>query len=303
MRPAEFTESMALLDRPLELIERFRTDGYLFFRGLVEASAVLDVRRDILVELAALGWLAAGTDPMEAVPGPVIYREGNTDGWWRGYRAIQRLERYHRLAHDPALLRPIRALIGDGEDVLVHPRKIARVTYPGSDFPTPPHQDFPLIQGGTDVFTLWMPLGDCPREMGGLRILEGSHREGLREVIAARGVAGVGVRAAEDDPRWRTTDYRSGDVLVFLSLSVHWAPPNKGSQVRLSADYRYQSVAQPVVEGSLHPHGWPSIPDWDELTAGWSSAAWVEAPGGLSISDIVAAGPDLVAPASRFVPA
>jgi hypothetical protein len=137
--------------------------------------------------------------------------------------------------------------------------------------------------------------------MGGLRILAGSHLDGLRELIAARGVAGVGVRADEDDPRWRTTDYRCGDVLVFLSLTVHWAPENLGSSVRLSADYRYQSVAQPVVDGSLHPHSWPLIPDWDDLTTGWTSTRWVEAPRGLSVSEIVAPGPDLVAPASRFV--
>ena len=302
MAPAEFTESTSLLDRPDDLIDRFREDGYLFFRGLIDPAPVLDVRRDVARTLAGFGWFAEGTDPMDAVPGPVIHREGQTEDWLVAYAAVQRLESFHRLAHADELLRPIRALAG-GDEVLVHPRKIARVTYPGSGFPTPPHQDFPLIQGGTDVFTLWMPFGDCAREMGGLRILAGSHREGLREVIAAHGVAGVGVRADESDPRWRTTDYRCGDVLVFLSLTVHWAPENEGERVRLSSDYRYQSVAQPVVDGSLHPHGHPLIPDWDELTAGWSSTRWIAAPDGLSKSDIVGLGPELVAPESRFIPA
>jgi hypothetical protein len=297
---AELLESTDLLDRPEELVVRFEEKGYLFFRQLVDPATMRQVRHDVAHAIASAGWLAEGTDPMDAVPGPEIRREAD-ELWWPGYTAIQSQESFHRLAHDPAILGPISALVGD--EVLVHPRKIGRVTFPGSAYPTPPHQDFPLIQGGADVFTCWMPFGDCSREMGGLRVLEGSHREGLRDAVSAMGIGGVGVEVSEDDPRWRTADYRMGDVVMFLSFTVHWAPANDADRVRLSGDFRYQSVNEPVVEGSLYPHyGEPLIPSWDVLSEGWSSRQWIETPPGAKLVEIRPLDA-LTAPPSRFVAA
>jgi hypothetical protein len=296
---AELTDSTPLLDRPDALVEEFRQHGCLFFRGLVPADDVLAVRRDVAGAIASVGWLAPDTDPVDAVPGPEIRREAD-EHWWPGYTAIQRLESFHRLAHHPALLRPVAALAG-GEELIVHPRKIGRVTFPGSAYPTPPHQDFPLIQGGADVFTIWMPFGDCPPEMGGLRLLDGSHRDGLRPPVAASGIGGVGVEVAEDDPRWRTADYRPGDAVVFLSFTVHWAPANQADRVRLSGDYRYQPVSVPLVDGSLLPHyGPPLIPGWDDLAAGWSTRRWIEVPEATQVVGYDPVDDRLTAPASRF---
>jgi ectoine hydroxylase-related dioxygenase (phytanoyl-CoA dioxygenase family) len=299
---AELIDATPLLEDPAALVEQFQRDGYLFFRGLVERQTVLDVRGDVARAIASVGWLAQGTDPTDAVPGPDIRREAD-EHWWPGYAAIQSQESFHRLAHHPRLLEPVRALAGTDE-LLVHPRKIGRVTFPKSEHPTPPHQDFPLIQGGADVFTIWMPFGDVPAEMGGLRLLEGSHRDGLRPPVSATGVGGVGVQVTEDDPRWRTTDYLAGDAVVFLSFTVHWAPANHADRVRLSGDFRYQALSEPVVEGSLYPHyGEPLIPSWDVLSQGWSSRQWIETPPGTRIVELDFDLEHLQAPASRFVQA
>jgi hypothetical protein len=116
-------------------------------------------------------------------------------------------------------------------------------------------------------------------------------------------VGGVGVDVAEDDPRWRTAEYECGDAVLFLSFTVHWAPANESERVRLSGDYRYQSVREPVVAGSLGPHGYPAIPGWDDLAAGWSSQEWISVPPSPRLVEIRAVDDSLSAPASRFVPA
>ena len=41
---------------------------------------------------------------------------------------------------------------------------------------TPIHQDFVHFQGHHDNLTCWTPVGDCPRDLGGLAVLRGSHR-------------------------------------------------------------------------------------------------------------------------------
>jgi hypothetical protein len=292
-------DSTGVLGDADALTARFRADGYLFFPGLLDSARVDTLRRQILHALSPLGWLAPGSDPDDALPAEEVRREGLGD-WWDGYRAIQSLEAFHALGHDDAILRAVAPLLGG--EILAHPRKIARVTYPSSEYPTPPHQDFPLIQGSADTFTVWVPIGTCTVEMGALRVLSGSHRLGLRRAVDRFGVGGVGVdiELDGDDPRWATVEYRSGDALVFHSLTVHWAPPNCGAQVRLSADYRYQALADPVVEGSLLPHGYPNVPGWDELSRGWTSTRWVDRPAGVALATLGDPRGDLGRPPTRW---
>jgi hypothetical protein len=44
---------------------------------------------------------------------------------------------------------------------------------------------------------------------------------------------------------WLTMDYRPGDVLVFHSMMLHWALPNRSDCVRLSLDTRCQPRRTP----------------------------------------------------------
>lgn len=277
-------------------------EGYLFFRGLLDEEATLAVRRDITTELDQLGWLAEGSDPMQALRGPRATGEGPapTEAFFEAYTRVQRLQAFHELAHGTTIVDTVGAVIG--ADVLVHPRKIFRVSpAEGPQFVTPPHQDYRLIQGTTDVLTAWVPIGPCPDELGGLKVLAGSHRDGLLPARGVQATGGVTCDVAPDDPRWRSTDFEAGDVLLFHSLTVHGAKANRTPALRLSADFRYQDREQPVVDRSLLPHYWPEIPSYTELTRGWSSTSSVDAPDGLQVTtmadpmdDALAAPPSLL---------
>ena len=41
------------------------------------------------------------------------------------------------------------------------------------------NEDYPLIQGTSNTWTCWFPIGDCPRSMGSLTVLRQSHRLGF----------------------------------------------------------------------------------------------------------------------------
>jgi len=277
---------------------RLREDGCLFFRGLVDAQQVGAVREEVLTALDDAGWLDANADRGDARPGPTPRLEGSDD-YWGGYTGIQRGGGFHRLAHDPSLLRTLRTLIDD--ELLVHPRKIARVSFPRSDFTTPPHQDFRYIQGTTDAFTVWIPLGPCPVELGGLRVLRGSQDSGLLPTITAKGAGGLAVEVDDDHPDWATIDYRPGDAIVFHSLTVHGAIPNSSDRLRLSVDYRYQSRRDPIAAPSLRPHFHPKVPDWPALTEGWETTESVTAPDDLTVTGFGFPPGELALPPSRFV--
>lgn len=259
-------------------------DGYLFLRGLFPAAEVLALRSAVLGALDEAGWLVG--DPADALPSAGARREEAQaePAFFEGYRRIQSLQRFHELAHHPSVVGLASRLVGD--EVLVHPRKIARVGLPHDDHIVAPHQDHPLIQGTPDVLTVWVPVGDAPDELGGLRVLTGSHRGGLRPVRANVRVGGLElVEDLDGEAGWRTADFRAGDALVFHSLTIHAAKPNRTDRLRMSVDYRYQALREPVVEGTLVPHYYPAVPGHDELTAGWTSADSVRVP-----DDVVVGG-------------
>lgn len=265
-----FNETRSDEFEPAQLRARMAEDGYLFVRKLFDPDALLAVRRDVLALCKASGWLHPGVPMMEG--------RGRSDlhgGHWEGtalYRQVQRLESFHALAHSPVILELMQHLVQS--EVLVHPRNIQRVTVPGFvKRTTPPHQDYHLIQGTHRFYTLWFPLGDCPIELGGLAVAPGTHRRGALPICPSEGVGGVQVDVNPDELTWHTSRFELGDALLLTGLTVHRALPNlTGDVYRLSVDFRYQSVNDPVVWDSLEPH--MGGVTWKEVYAGWQATTY-----------------------------
>jgi len=268
MRP--FRDSTALRDDGSALRARMEADGYLFIRGLLPTAAVEDLRRQFLEIAARHGWLRADTSIDESVADPAAACVDPEPRYLTALREIYRLEAFHALSHHPAILGLLETML-DGP-VLPHPRLIARSIFPQRpDFTTPAHQDFPHIQGTPDTYSVWIPLGDCPIERGGLQIAEGSHRS---EVMPFRVTSGSGGMEVIEpfEGRWVASDFATGDAVIFHSMTVHKALPNTSIHLRQSVDSRYQRADQPLVEASLRPYA--EILPWEEIYAGWSSTAY-----------------------------
>jgi ectoine hydroxylase-related dioxygenase (phytanoyl-CoA dioxygenase family) len=180
---------------------------------------------------------------------------------------VQKLESFHRIAHHPNLLQMYRTLFGAA--VFVHPRNIARVILPHKDnVPTPAHQDFIHVQGTTNTWTCWFPLGDCSMALGGLAVLRGSQTRGVRHAEDALGAGRKESQICSDEREWVQGDYEVGDVLTFPSLTVHKALPNQyKDRLRLSCDFRYQRADDVIEKNSLDVHG--GIISWDKVYEGW----------------------------------
>lgn len=177
---------------------------------------------------------------------------------------------------------------------LVYPTKVVRLIWPNVGLRA--HQDFIGLQGTADAFIAWVPLGDCPKELGAVRVVPGSHHRGLRPQ------KGISVDPAEFTGQWAGADMRAGDVLVFHSLTVHKAPNNKTDRIRLAVDFRYQSLMDPVRDAWLRPEFHHGPNGWDDVTRGWSSRRWVETPPGTVVMEDIPPSQWRIRrlPASRF---
>lgn len=253
-----------------ELLRRIREDGYLFLRGVLPEEPLEALRREFLLLAREGGWLQPGTAVEEALADPSASCVEPESKYYAVYHRIYRLESFHALPHDARLVDLFERIFG--EPVLLHPRIIGRLIFPRDtaaiDYTTPAHQDYPHIQGTEETFTAWIPLSDCPRELGPLTVAEGTHRAGVRTFRPALGAGGLEVI----DPlegRWRTGDFRLGDVLIFHSLTVHKALPNLTNRLRISVDFRYQRRSEPINRECLLLDGSPL--SWEEIYRHWQS--------------------------------
>jgi len=275
MSPEQFgtlRASADALEDVAELRRRFEADGYLYLPGLLDRETLLAARRRMLEDLAQMDFVDPGFPLMDGV----AKREAAVSAL-----SMQGLTKNNE---------PLRQALFAGPMIGFYERFLdgdirhldftwCRVKTSGNETATSPHYDIVFMGRGTrKLYTSWTPLGDIPKQMGGLMILENSHRQ--EEIKADYGRKDVDIYctnkpdAAEiesgqkrwhhDDTglyakdavavgldlksRWLTTDYQLGDLLVFGMFTMHASMDNHTNRLRLSTDTRYQLASEPVDE-------------------------------------------------------
>ncbi len=104
---------------------------------------------------------------------------------------------------------------------------------PGTDSPTPPHQDnYYFCLRPANVVTLWLALDSVDEENGCLRYVPGSHREGIRPHDASHVLGfsqGIDDYAAADQAREVAIRLQVGDLVAHHGEMIHRAEPNRSA--------------------------------------------------------------------------
>ena len=267
----ELRRSDSFLGDTEALRARMEEDGYLFLPGLLNRDGVRAARRSLTDRLAAEGHLDT-TFPIE----DAVARPG-TELIFRPDLAL----------HNPTLDRvlysgPMMDFYARffGETVRHYDFTWLRAAAPGRN--SSPHADVVYMGRGTfDVLTAWTPLGDIPRDHGGLMVLEGSHRQRkeigdyLDRDVDAYCINGANADKIENGEmgwefdgvleqdaaalqrrlggRWLSADFQMGDLLTFTLGTVHASLDNHSDRIRLSSDSRYQRTSEPADERWIGP--------------------------------------------------
>lgn len=255
MRPSD-----DVADDPKRLQERLALDGYLYVPGVLDRDEVLAARHAVLHRLAAEGRLAPGSRPEDAVPGPDLTNAVRDD-------LAQETPELRSVLYAGRMPAFFQRLFG--EPVRHFDYTWLRPVPPGLG--TAPHGDSVFMNRGTaNLLTCWVPLGDVDLDLGGLLVLEGSHRlEDVRRDYHTRDVDtycdNTDRRPTPDAPvwtgfyamdpvqlrsqtglRWVTSRFRAGDLVTFPMFTLHGSLDNTSSRVRLSCDIRYQRASEPA---------------------------------------------------------
>ncbi len=264
----ELRSSTELVHDAAALHARMQEDGYLFLRGYLDREQVLEARAEITDRLAKLGLLDENYPAFEAAskpgakgPAMEVLTQDNAP--------------LNKVLYSGRMIDFYKGFLG-GE--VKHYDFTWFRAMPGGGQGTYPHCDVVYMGRGTrNLFTAWTPIGDVPMEVGGLMILENSHRKGekLRKYLQ-RDVDTYCTNRADateiesgrkqwqdwdgrlsSDPvslreklggRWLTTEFQAGDVLTFTMGTVHASLDNQSNRFRLSSDSRYQLATDPADE-------------------------------------------------------
>jgi len=255
-----FIETTGLLNQPERLKAMLAEHSYLFLRQIMPIETIMEARRDVLQLCRDAGWVRPDGDLMEGLwsgAGPFTENEPE---YMELYREVLRTPSFVAVPNTMRVFTLLGEIIGG--PIVLHRRHIGRITFPQNVAQTTAiHQDWHYVRGTPDTYTLWTPLGDCPRELGGLAVLAGSHQEGYREhtVFEGKKYAAAGLTEAElptgPGIAWHTTDFKAGDALLFHSHTIHKALPNlTPDRLRLSTDNRYQRSDEEMEAGAMGSH-------------------------------------------------
>jgi Phytanoyl-CoA dioxygenase (PhyH) len=256
---APMRDSTGLLADADALRERFRRDGYLLIRGLLDRARILWLREQYFSRMPA-GFLRPGTAAVHGIFSGRVPTGTRAHGV-AGHPAYDfvRSGEFQQLGDDPAL----RSLAGTllGGPVRPLPRQIVRHFYLGSLRASRAHTDFEYMKGGSDrLVTTWIPLGDCPLAMGGLIYLDAAGPLPADQQARLRTVHDreqdprplshdLGWTARVTGRRWLWTDYSAGDITVHAPHIVHASLDVTTDAMRLSADLRFQLPGAAVDPG------------------------------------------------------
>ncbi len=248
------------------LHRRMEDDGYLYLREFWPREKIQAVRDSITGQLARLGFLKPGTPPEE------VRFDGREVGRAMGNPLNQHDPLLRDLVFGPRILDFFQAFLGGP----VRHFDFIWFRTKGSGLGSPIHCDLVYMGRGTnDLYTTWVPLGDVSLELGGLLVLEGSHKKGeqLKPYLSRDvddyctnredaadyasgkkwwdGTLSKNAAALQDSlgGRWLTSpEFRMGDAMIFNMTLVHGSLDNQTDRFRLSTDTRYQLATEPVDE-------------------------------------------------------
>jgi hypothetical protein len=260
----ELRESSDVAQDIAVLKRRMQEDGYVFLRGYLNRDEVVSARRFLLERLHAQGGIRENTDILDGV-----LNDPQEPVWFLS-ELTRKSPEVRKVLFEGPMIAFFEQFLGGP----VRPFDFIwlRTVRPGKG--TKPHGDSVFMnRGTTNLFTAWTPLGDIDTQLGGLIVLENSHRIAeIRETYGVRDVDtycldqpdtpsypnGPWTGEISDDPvelrdqlggRWLTADFRMGDLLVFGMHTLHASLDNQSAdRLRLSTDTRYQLASDPVDE-------------------------------------------------------
>jgi hypothetical protein len=157
-----------------ELWHRFEEDGYLFLPGLLDVDEVLAARTEVMQRLWDAGFIDKSHPMIDGISAPQAEFNGAATGPFMPLLAKDNRP-LEQVLYDGLMMRFYDFFLGGPATHFDY--TWFRCKRPGRKDATTPHCDnVYMSRGTTGLYTSWTSFGDVSLNMGGLMLLEGSHK-------------------------------------------------------------------------------------------------------------------------------
>jgi hypothetical protein len=233
-----------LLGDPAGLRRKFEECGYLFFRDVIDADALAQVR-------AKYFDVAVNTyDVIDADQTEPLWNGNDISEFPRKVPELYGSGTWEKFVAEPAIHDFFEGIVG--EPIGWIPSTEYRLNPPATEIPEDKyagrHQDG-YYNDGVTFYTCWIPLADVPAAAGGLAIAAGKHTDGYYHDENRPPFYEIPEGAIPDEAWRRPQVYHPGDVVIFGPYMPHVGMVNQSDRFRMSMDIRMSplSAPQPIV--------------------------------------------------------
>ena len=262
-----FKSSNDILDNDEKIRQRIIDDGYLYLQNFFPKKKIIEIRNRMLSIINEAGWIdtSNGKNFKEAIA-KIDAFVPDTHPQYDFVVKKQLSEHIIRdLQHHERIISLFETIFNG--PVFPLPRVIPRTLFPNqNEHTTPPHQDYPHVQGSFETYAVWIPLCYCSKKIGGISIASGTNKEGILPILPSMGAGGMAVKD-KYKTQWRHNSMNYGDILIFNCMTVHKGIANTSKRLRISIDMRYQPLEHSICEDWLNPHR--DLLSWDEIYKNW----------------------------------
>ncbi|RYD97826.1 MAG: hypothetical protein EOP61_16220 [Sphingomonadales bacterium] len=227
------------------LDEALERDGYWFFRDVLDKDAIARLRKVYTDELEKLGVIdPVGDTPTEKSIG--YNGTGDVANMPRHMEPLAERNASPDFLKEKSIHDTLVKLLG--EEPFWKPVIEYRATPPAQDASpqciTGFHQDGPPTPG-VDFITMWVPVAEVDRDVGGIIFAEGYNDPVNRMRIDETGTNKAIPPESMPDDIWCHTTYRPGDVLFMHRWTPHSGLTNISDRFRMSFDHRVMRRGAP----------------------------------------------------------
>lgn len=237
--------------------QNYNRDGYFLFKNFFhkqDIESILEECKDVFAnQFLFKGYRGSFMSNMQRLFAEDKFVFSNCG------KHVQHLVNLHRLSLNVRLIKILQRVAGIAWPSICtrpvvffnHPSLASERIYHTVDA----HQDWKSMQGSANAAVVWIPLTDCPRTIGPLQLLPGSHKAGLRTTRVVKGFGMVDL-SEEERSRLVSVECEAGDIVLFHSMLVHQSGSNKTSEPRWSAHFRYNDLDDQafIKRGYVHPY-------------------------------------------------
>ncbi len=207
-------------------VANFRADGFLVVDEVFSASEIADLRA--AVDAADL--------PAEQL------RQGGDSATIHLLGLTSRHPAFAALARDQRIVQLIVPLLGP--DIQLQHAKLAVKPQARERGPYPWHQDFAYFpHTNTDLVAVMVMLDDATPDNGCMRMVRGSHRDGLADHRVDGAFSGgcTEPRRWADESRIVDVTPRAGGLSIHHCLTLHGSPANRSGMPRRGIVFQYRA--------------------------------------------------------------